>query len=247
MSIKKVLIPRKVEKKEKREKFYIKDNADVHTKNGVIKKEQLKDGEIIRSHMGKEFYLIPAGFKDSFENIKRDAQIIIPKDFGVIVAETGINKDTIIVEAGTGSGGLACLFANVAKEVWSYDVADKAVEIGRKNAKFLGLDNVHFDICNLKEKAPKKNVDVVVLDMPEAERAIESSFKMLKLGGWLVGYFPQITQAKDFVLALEGRFVVEKISETIEREWKITERIARPNFLIQGHTAFLVFARKATR
>ena len=247
--IKKTLIS--VKKKEKDHiKYFVKDDLDFHAKEGVIKKEEIDSefGSIIKSHMNKEFYLLPSSFPDKFSNIRRNAQIIIPKVAGQVIINTGMNKNSVVVEAGTGSGGLACLLANTAKEVYSYDISEEAVKLGKENAEFLGIKNAFFDVCNLKEKSPKKDVDVVVLDMIEAEKAVDSAFEMLKVGGYVVGYFPQITQARDFVFELERKgFVVEKVEETIEREWVVADRILRPKFLIQGHTAFLVFARKARK
>ncbi len=248
MEIKKILEP--VKKLKNVERYYLKDDKDYHSAVGVIKAEDINKagfGGTVKSNMDKEFYVLPAAFIDKFDNIKRSAQIITRKDAAAIIAETGISKDSIVVDAGTGSGGLACMLANVAKEVYSYDVVPENVDIGKKNAESLGLKNVQFEVLDLKQNSPKKDVDVVVLDMPQSEEAIDSAFKMLKSGGFLVGYFPQITQAQTFILALKDNFVVEKAFETIQRDWVITDKIVRPEFQIMGHTAFLVIARKARK
>lgn len=248
MEIKKTLIA--VKKSKKDFKYFVKEDKDVHTEVGVIKADDINQagfGGLVKSNLGKEFYILPSSFSDKFENIKRGAQIITPKDAGVIIAETGIGKDSIVVEAGTGSGGLSCMLANVVKEVYSYDLSPEAVELGKKNADMFGLKNVTFEVVDLKENAPKKEVDLVVLDMPESEKAIPNAFKMLKVGGYLIGYMPQITQVQQFVLSLGEDFLLEKVCETIQREWVITDRITRPEYQMLGHTAFLVIARKAKR
>ncbi len=51
--------------------------------------------------------------RDFLRKAKRGPQIIPPKDFGMIVAETGCGKDWKVVDAGTGSGFLAMMLANI--------------------------------------------------------------------------------------------------------------------------------------
>lgn len=88
-------------------------------------------------------------------------------------------------------------------------------------------------------------MDVVILDLPEAELVLQHAEKSLKSGGFLVAYLPNTTQVSTFVEASKKfSFVVEKIVENIERNWKFEGRIARPENMGLMHTAFLVFLRR---
>ena len=110
-SIKKVLLTKLGRK------FFVKDlDSDFHTQYGTIKKEDLEKDKII-SNTNKEFFAFSPSFIDSFRKIKRGPQIIPLKDIALIIAETGINKNSIVVDAGSGSGALACFLANIVKEV----------------------------------------------------------------------------------------------------------------------------------
>src|SRR3989338_4528710 len=100
------------------ETYLIKNpDVDFHTKYGFIKKEILKrakPGARLVTNTCKEFFLIEPGFIDFYKKIKRAPQIMLLKDIAVIVAETGINKNSRVIDAGSGSGAIACFMANLA-------------------------------------------------------------------------------------------------------------------------------------
>ena len=105
---------------------------DLHTQYGFVKKEDLKaakDGSVVKSNTGKEFFVFEPSFIDVYRKIKRDAQIIPLKDVGYIIAETGINKESRILDAGAGSGALSCFLAGIAKEVITYDIREDFIKI----------------------------------------------------------------------------------------------------------------------
>ena len=229
--------------------FYVPETTrDFITENGNLKGKDLekKDGSLIKTNKGKEFILFSAQFKDDYSRIKRTAQIITPKDIGIIITETGLNKESKVVDAGTGSGALACYLAKICKEVTSYDIRDDAIETGEKNKEFLNIKNLTIKKKDVFKKIDETDVDTIILDMPEPQSAIKSCKKALKIGGFLVIYVPSITQISKFVeeIKKDDSFVYLKTIELIQREWKIDNRIARPNSQAIGHTAFLTFVRK---
>lgn len=232
----------------KNDKFLVKDTSkDYHTKHGFFKKEDLKKkANSIKANTGREFSIFNPFFIDLYRKIKRDAQIIPLKDIGLIVAETGIGKSSKIVDAGAGSGALCCFLASIAKEVTTYDIREDFIEIVKHNIDFLKLKNVKIKNKNIYEGIDEKNVDVIVLDLPEPWLAIESAKKALKIGGFLVSYSPTIPQAADFINKInkDENFVHIKTSEIIERNWEIDERKVRPKSQQIGHSGFVSFVRK---
>ena len=229
-------------------RFLVKDtNKDMHTQFGYFKKEDLKakNGRI-KTNTGKEFTIFDAYFIDLHKKIKRGAQIIPLKDIGLIVSETGVNKKSKIVDAGAGSGALACFLANIAKKVVTYEIREDFIKIVESNIKFLSLKNIKIKNKNIYEGIDEKNVDLVVLDLPEPWKALESADKSLKAGGFLVSYSPTVPQVMDFVDAIRknDNFAYLKTSEIIEREWEVEERKVRPRSQAIGHSGFLSFARK---
>ncbi len=233
----------------KDDKFLIKDsNSDFHTKYGFFKKEDLggKEGSKLISNTGKEFTIFNPYFIDLYKKIKRNAQIIPLKDVGLIVSETGINKTSRIIDAGAGSGAVCCFLANIAKEVTTYEIREDFIEIARHNINFLNLKNIKIKNKDIYEGIDEKNIDVVVLDLPEPWKAIEPAKKALKAGGFLVSYSPSVPQMMDFVNAInkDENFAHVKTSEILEREWEIDGRKVRPRSQQIGHSGFISFARR---
>src|SRR3989344_133104 len=247
MAIKKILITRHGRK------FYAKDlENDLHTQYGFVKKEDLKEskeGDLVKSNTEKEFFIFNPSFIDLYKKIKRDAQIIPLKDIGFIIAETGINRESKVLDAGSGSGALACFLASVAKEVITYELREDFIEIVKSNIDFLGLKNIKIKNKNIYEEIEDKDIDVIILDVPEPWKAIENCSKALKPGGFLVSYSPSIPQVADFVNALRKNeiFVYLKTCEITEREWEVEERKVRPKSAAIGHSGFMSFARKVTK
>jgi tRNA (adenine57-N1/adenine58-N1)-methyltransferase len=110
----------------------------------------------------------------------------------------------------------------------------------------LGLKNVKIKNKDIYESIDEKNIDLVVLDVPEPWKAIGSAKKALKTGGFLVSYSPSIPQSIDFVNEInkDKDFVHVKTSEIIEREWEIDGRKVRPRSQAIGHSGFISFTRR---
>jgi len=106
-------------------------SKDFHTKFGIIHKNDLKkkDGSKILSSNKKEFTILSPNFIDMYLRMSRLPQMPLLKDIGLIIAETGVNKGSKVVDCGGGSGGLACMLANVAKEVTTYEIREEHVSL----------------------------------------------------------------------------------------------------------------------
>ena len=227
--------------------FYVKDtDKELHTSYGLITSKELKKKKgIVKTNIGKEFYIFPASFVDRFRRLKRAAQIITPKDAGVIIAETGVNSKSKVVEAGGGSAGLTCMLANIVGKLTTYEIRKPFVKVINENVKNFGFSNVTIKNKDVYLGIAEKNLDLIVLDLLDPKNVLDHAAKSLKPGGFLVVYLPSITQVTTFLKkARKNDFIVMKILETIQRKWKIEGRIARPEFRMLGHTGFLSFLRR---
>ena len=230
-------------------RFYVKDiTKDYHTQYGFVKVKDLKkkDGSRIKTNTGQELTIFTPSFIDDYKKIKRAPQIIPRKDIAAIIAETGVNKKSIIVDAGGGSGALACFLANIAKQVTTYEIREDFYKIVLKNKKFLGLNNLKIKNKDIYRGIEEKEVDLVTLDLPSPWNAIKPAENALKVGGFLVSYSPTIPQVIDFVSMIQrnNKLVHLKTIEIIERPWDIDERKVRPKSQPIGHSGFLSFCRK---
>ena len=221
--------------------WLVDENQDFNCKfGGVTKKELQKDSFKI----GKEtFYVLPAQFVDEYKRIERNAQIITLKDVGAIISSTGLNKESRVLDAGTGSGALACYLAKICKEVISIDIEKENTETGKRNAKNLEIKNIKFkteDITKTKEK----DFDVFCLDIPETWKAFGTASKAIKRGGFLITYTPQIEQAMKTVRQAPKDLILKEVKEVDEQKWVIDDKRSKPLKNDLGHTAFLTVFRK---
>jgi tRNA (adenine57-N1/adenine58-N1)-methyltransferase catalytic subunit len=173
---------------------------------------------------------------------------MLPKDIGMVIAYTGVGKESVCVDAGTGSGWLAVSLAHICKHVTSYDMRDDFLDIGRKNCEIKGIDNVTFKVGDVTKKIKEKNVDLVTLDLPDSYKAVKNAAGALKEGGHIFGYLPHMEQVKTFVAELEkNHFTAVTVLEVIVRDILVREQGIRPSTKGVWHTAYLAFARKAAK
>ncbi len=180
-----------------------------------------------------------------YRKLKRGPQVILPKDIGMIIAFSGINRNSVCIDAGTGSGWLAVSLARICKHVYSYDLRDDFLAIAEKNRQILGLDNLTLTKGDVSKRIAETDADLVTLDLPSSEKALRNAKKALKPGGVVVGYLPHTEQAKKFVLKMESLGFGDIYSiEAIVRDMLIRKEGVRPSTKGIWHTAYLVFGRK---
>ena len=239
--IKKILI----EKKGK--KYYVKDlNEDFHTGGGIISKKDLKSNQkFVKSSKGDHFSLINPSFSDLWQNLKRGPQIMTQKDVGLVIAKTGVNHKSSVVDAGGGSGSLSLSLANICKHVTTYEINPEHYDIIQKNAKLFNIKNITLKQDNIYNGIKEKEIDLITLDLPEPWRVIEHAERSINYGGHLVVYLPNLNQVKMFIDSAKRTSIkVIETCELLKRNWKIEDKIMRPEFEMLGHTGFLIFCRR---
>lgn len=181
----------------------------------------------------------------NYRKLKRAPQVILPKDIGLILGYTGVGKNSVCVDAGTGSGWLAVALARVSKHVTSYDIREDFLKVAEKNRVIEGLDNLELINRDVTKGIKEKDVDLVTLDLPNSDKVVRHAHKALKPEGYIVGYLPHMEQVKKFVKALE-RYGFRNIFtiEAIVRDMLVREEGMRPSTKGVWHTAYLVFAQK---
>lgn len=238
MAVKKIL-------RHKDYEFYW-DKGDLHTHLGVIKEKDIKKAkDKVKTNKGVLFMVFEPRFTDLIKAMQRGPQMPFLKDVAIITFYSGITNDSLVVDAGSGSGLLAISLARIAKKVVSYERDKRFFGIAKKNASLFGLKNISFKNKDIYKGIAENKVDLVVLDLPEPWKAVKHAYKKLKAGGCLCAYLPNINQTEKLVkTASRQGFGLAKTVEIIEREWVVDEKRLRPSHHMYGHTAFLTFMRK---
>lgn len=183
-------------------------------------------------------------FLQNLKKIKRGPAIVLQKEVGMILANTNIDKNSKVLDAGAGCGVLAVNLARFVKKVYSYDHRKEFLEIAKENAKKLGIKNITFREGDVFKEIKEKDLDLVTLDLKDSWKALGCCKKALKKDGEVVSYLPNITQVIEFVSKLGKDFKLVKVLENIERSWIVEEKRCRPENVGIVHTGFLVFVRK---
>ncbi len=233
--------------------FYLIDNfeGELHTHKGIIRLDELKEknfGETIKTHLGYEFNIIPFSASDFFKLFKKSATPVMPKDIGAVIAHTGLSPDSLIFDAGTGSGVVAAYLAYFNKygEVITVEKRKEFAKIARKNFKMAGLSNIHQLIGDAVEVAEgfKKEFDLVFLDMKDDVTFIPKAMKILENSGYVVVYNPYLEKAKAVYEKMrEVGFKNIEAFEIIKINLEFRKVGTRP-FTDVFHTGFIVIGRK---
>lgn len=224
------------------------DSKDFHCEFGIITKEDLAkpDGTVVTTNTGKEMTVFSPNTMDWYRKVKRGPQMIPLKEIGSIIAHCGLGKDSIVVEGGAGSGGISCSLARICKEVISYDISEKHLQIVEHNKKLLHLDNLTLKLQNMTKKIDETDVDTTIIDLPSPWEALETTINATKVGGFIVSYSPNISQVNTFIdeAKKRGDTILMKTLEIVEREWAVEGRISHPISRQIIHSGFLVFLRR---
>jgi len=184
-------------------------------------------------------------FPKTLEKLKRGGPAVtLPKDAGMVIAYSGIGKNSKVIELGTGTGFMTVQLANIAKEVITYEKRKEFAELADANIKKAGLKNVEIKEQDVLEGFKEKDADLVFCDIAEAEKIVENSHSALKKDGMFAAHCLNIEQAKALVLELQKNFKDVFMIECIVREYDVRDFGTRPKHFGLMHSAYLVFARK---
>lgn len=226
-------------------KVYYWSGGDLHTDQGIIKEAQLKKKPSkVRSNKGKYFTIFDANFIDQLTQIRRGPAIMINKDIGMILANTGIDKNSKVLDAGSGCGILTIFLARFVKKVYSYEIRDDFFKVAKRNIALFKLNNITIKNKDVYKKIDEKNLDLITFDLPEPWKALDNAYNALKSGAFLVCFLPTIVQVQKLIEKTEEKFIHVKTVELLEREWHVEGNKVRPKSEMIAHTGFLVFLRK---
>lgn len=236
---------------ERGKKYLLNLEQDFQNDLGIIKKENLQNcnpGDTLETHMGKHVKVVKADVNDLIELMQRRCSILLPKDIGIVISNTGLGCGDRVVDAGTGAGAIALHFANVVGnegKVYSYEIREDFAQIAQSNIDQFQLKNVEIKNKDIKEGIDEENVDLVFLDLPKPYELLESVYESLKTGGWLAVYAPYIEQVQ-ILHRISKKVGFSEINtiECILREIEVKVKGTRPKTRMVGHTGYLSFARK---
>jgi tRNA (adenine57-N1/adenine58-N1)-methyltransferase len=210
----------------------------------------------VTSSSGGEYLVFRPLLSEFVVSMPRGAAVVYPKDAAQIVAMADIFPGARVVEAGVGSGALTCSLLRAVGphgRVSSYERREEFADVARRNVtQFFGGEHPawHLTVGDLVEALPAGDaagsVDRVVLDMLAPWECVDAVAEALAPGGVVVAYVATTTQLARTVetLRAHGEFTEPHPWETLVREWHVEGLAVRPSHKMNGHTGFLVTARR---
>jgi tRNA (adenine57-N1/adenine58-N1)-methyltransferase len=225
--------------------------AEFQTHRGVIQHDQiigLKWGSKIRSHNNSPFIILQPSLADLLRQIKRNTQIIYPKDIGYILVRLGIGPGMKVLEAGTGSGALTTAMAfAVGKEgrIYTYESREEMMILAKKNLEKVELqDRVEFKLHDIRNGFFETDMDAAFLDVQNPHDFIRQIRTALKPGGFFGTILPTTNQVIRLLEALrQEKFAFVDVCEIMMRFYKAESDHFRPTDRMVAHTGYLIFAR----
>jgi tRNA (adenine57-N1/adenine58-N1)-methyltransferase len=244
-----------------------------HTHRGAIAHDDLigsQEGSVVKSSGGATYIALRPLLADFTLSMARGAAVVYPKDAAQIVAMADVFPGARVLEAGAGSGALACWLLRAVGEgglLVSYERRADFAEIARANVeRFFGgpRPNWQLRVAELPaweagpqpgpELAPPPACEIgdgdpfdrVVLDMLAPWNYVGTAARSLVPGGVACCYVATVTQLSATVEALRGHgaFSEPAAWESFTRGWHAEGLAVRPEHRMIGHTGFLVTARR---
>jgi tRNA (adenine57-N1/adenine58-N1)-methyltransferase len=224
---------------------------ELHTHRGFIKHDDVMGqplGGKVTSHLEYPFYLLRPSIHDSIMNIKRESQIIYPKESGYVLLKMNIVSGSRVIEAGTGSGAFTIALAQGVMPtgfVYSYERREDMIAVATRNLSQLELLQYADLKCrDVAQGFDEKEVDALFMDVREPHFYLSQAREALAGGGFFGALVPTANQVSALLEGLRReRFVDVEVSEILLRHYKTVAARLRPEDRMVGHTGYLVFGR----
>ena len=225
-----------------------------HSHLGQLFHDQLINKSVggwYRTDKGHVLLAIRPTLGDYVLEMPRGPQIVYPKDLGLIISLGDIFPGATVIESGLGSGSLTLALLRAVGhtgQVTTYEINESVIPKALNNiGKILpNAENLHVKQGDIYLDLTERDVDRVVLDVPEPWNSVSGVGNALVLGGILISFSPTILQVHQLVLTLQndGRFQRIETTETLLRPWHVTEQSVRPEHRMVAHSGFLTTAVK---
>ncbi len=231
------------------------ENGRLQTHWGYIDHQDLfgmESGSCVQTTKGKELFVFRPTLVDYTMKMRRMSGIIYPKDTAYMLMWGDVHPGVRVVNGGVGSGALILALARQVGptgRVVGYDVRQDMLDLASRNiAEFLGEmpPQLTLKLGDVYREIEEKNVDTLMLDVPEPWEVVRQAAQALKPGGVFVSYIPTIRQVEILTQELRssGAFAMIETVEILVRDWHVRAKSVRPNHRMVGHTGFITAARR---
>ena len=242
------------DRRRRRYRVLLAAGALFETHLGYVPHDELlgrREGFSVLTNKGHRMLVLRPTFADGVLDLPRQSQVIYPKDLGAVLMHGDLYPGARVLEVGLGSGAAAAALLRAigpSGALTSYEVREETVAPARRNVAELapGAANHTVVVADAYEGIAERDVDRVLVDIPEPWRLLDGLAEALRLGGIVLCYLPTVLQVHQLTLALnlDTRWRLVQTVELWERPWHVTDRSVRPEHRMVAHTGFITTARR---
>ena len=240
-----------LDNKQRRYLITLTEGAEFHTHAGLVPHAEFvgqPEGVVLKSTKGAAYTALRPTLEDFVLEMPRGAQVIYPKDLGPICMLADIGPGVRVLESGVGSGALSMTMLRYGAEIVGYELREDFLNRARTNVRsFLGeeaLSRYELHLRDCYDGIDERDVDRVVLDLPEPWQVVPHAVHALRPGGILIAYTPSITQAAQTREVMANKAWSDtRTLEVLHRGWHIEGQAVRPDHRMVAHTGFLTVGR----
>jgi tRNA (adenine57-N1/adenine58-N1)-methyltransferase catalytic subunit len=240
-----------LDNKQRRYLITLTEGGEFHSHTGLFAHSDLVgqlEGTVARSTKGTPYVALRPTLEDFVVEMPRGAQVIYPKDLAPICMIGDIAPGVKVLESGVGSGALSMTMLRWGAEIVGYELREDFANRARANVRsFLGegvMDRYRVELRDCYLGIDERDVDRVILDLPEPWQVVPHAMEALRPGGILVAYCPSIIQVSQLREALHSKaWSGTRSLEVLHRGWYVEGVAVRPDHRMVAHTGFLTAAR----
>ena len=237
--------------KQRRYLVNLAEGGEFHTHNGLFAHAELVgqlEGVVVKSTRGSAYTALRPTLEDFVVEMPRGAQVIYPKDLAPICMLADIGPGVRVFESGVGSGALSMTMLRWGADIVGYEIREDFKNRATTNVRsFLGeeaLSRYRVELRDAYAGIDERDIDRVVLDLPEPWQVVPHAMEALRPGGILVAYNPSIIQVSQLREALATKqWNGTRSLEVLHRGWYVEGTAVRPDHRMVAHTGFLTVAR----
>jgi tRNA (adenine57-N1/adenine58-N1)-methyltransferase len=199
-----------------------------HSDRGFIPHDALvghPEGMVAVTTRGARYLALRPTLAEYVLEMPRGAQIIYPKDLATIALFADVGPGETVVEAGLGSGALTLVLLRLVGptgRVVAYETREEFARRAQRNIEARLGPGVPLTVRaqDVYLGIEEREVDRVVLDLPEPWRLVAAAAGALRAGGVFCAYVPTIPQSQRVheALAAHPAFALAETFETLLRQ-----------------------------
>lgn len=240
-----------LDNKQRRYLITLADDGEFHSHTGLFPHSAIigqAEGVVVRNTKGTPYTALRPTLEDFVVEMPRGAQVIYPKDLAPICMLADIGPGVRVLESGVGSGALSMTMLRWGADIVGYELREDFANRARANVRsFLGeaaLENYRVELRDCYAGIDERELDRVVLDLPEPWQVVPHAMEALRPGGILVAYLPSIIQVSQLRESINSKqWNGTRTLEVLHRGWYVEGNAVRPDHRMVAHTGFLTVSR----